>query len=113
MTSEFYLPYGWLNLASLTPEKRKKVIQQTGLQKIEAVEIFEYGKNNDGYWDGAKLHKQVVNKALPIAEALYPGYSLLFLFDNATSHSVYVKDALQVKDMNKGCGGKQPVLRNG
>lgn len=70
--------------------------------------IFDYGKNNDGYWDGAKLHQQVVNKALPIAEALYPGYSLLFLFNNATSHSVYAKDALQVKDMNKGVGSQQP-----
>ena len=100
-------------MASLTPKKREEVIQQTGLQEIEAVEIFEYGEKNDGYWDRAKLHKQVVNKALPIAEALYPGYSLLFLFDNATSHSVYAKDALQVKDMNKGYGGKQPVLRNG
>lgn len=55
----------------------------------------------------------MANKALPIAEAFYPGYSLLFLFDNATSHSVYVKDALKVKDMNKGVGGQQPQLRNG
>ena len=54
-----------------------------------------------------------MKKALPIAEALYPGYSLLFLFDSATSHSVYAKDALQVKDMSKGIGGKQPQLRNG
>ena len=65
------------------------------------------------YWDGAKLHRQPVAKALPIAEALYPGYALLFLFDNATSHSVYAKDALQAKDLNKGIGGKQPHLRNG
>lgn len=110
MTSEFLFLYKRLNLASLILEKKEEVIQQTGLQEIEAVKIFEYGKNNDGYWDGAKLHKQVVNKALLIAEAFYPGYLLLFLFDNATSHSVY---ALQVKDMNKGCGRKQPVLRNG
>ena len=54
-----------------------------------------------------------MKKALPIAEALYPGYSLLFLFDNATSHSVYAIDALQVKNMNKGIRGKQPQLRNG
>lgn len=78
----------------------------------EAVEIFEYGKNNDDYWDGAKLYQQIVNKALPIAKALYLSYSLLFLFDNATSHSVYVKDALQVKDINKSSERKQPVLRN-
>ena len=31
MTSEFLLPYGRLNLASLTTEKRKEVIQQTRL----------------------------------------------------------------------------------
>ena len=113
MTSEFILPFGRLNLASLSLKKREEIVQETGLIEIEAVEVFEYGKNNDGYWDGAKLHQQVVKKALPIAEALYPGYSLLFLFDNATSHSVYTKDALQAKDMNKGSGGKQLILRDG
>lgn len=114
VASEFILPFDRLNLASLTPEKRDQIVQETGLTDTKAVKIFEYGKNNDGYWDGAKLHKQVVNKALPIAQALYPGYGLLFLFENATSHSVYAQDALQAKDMNKGPGGKQPpVLRNG
>ncbi len=58
------------------------------------MKISKYRINNDGYWDGAKLHKQVVEKALPIIEALYPGYSLCFLFDNAISHSVYAKDVL-------------------
>ena len=104
MVSEFILPFGRLNLASLTPEKMQEVMEKTSLMHTEAVEVFEYGKNNDGYWDGAKLHQQVVNKALPIAEALYPGYSLLFLFDNVTSYLVYAKNALQVKDMNKGTG---------
>lgn len=101
MTSEFFLPFGRLNLAFLGPEKRDQVIQETGLVHTEAVEIFEYGKNNNGYWDGANLHKQVVTKDLPTAQALYPGYSLLFIFDNATSHAVYAKDALRAKNMNK------------
>ena len=113
MVSEFILSFGRLNLTSLSPEKRQEVLEQTGLNHTEAVEIFEYRKNNDGYWDGAKLHQQVVNKALPIAEALFLGYSLLFLFDNATSHLVYAKDALQAKDMNKVIGGQQAQLRNG
>ena len=113
MVSEFLLPFGRLDLSSLSLEKRHEVIEKVGLTHTEAVENFEYGKNNDGYLDGAKLYQQVVNKALPIAEALYPGYSLLFLFDNATSHSVYAKDALQVKDMNKSVGGQQPGLCNG
>ena len=113
MTSDFLLPFGRLNLASLSSEKRKEVVEKCGLLETEAVEVFEYGKNNDGYWDGAKLHKQVVSKALPIIEALYPGYSLLFLFDNTTSYSVYAKDVLQVQEMNKSVGGKQAQLRNG
>lgn len=113
MTSDFLLPFGRLNLASLDEKKREEVVEKARLVDTDAVEIFEYGKNNDGYWDGAKLHKQVVNKALPIAEALYPGYSLLFLFDNATSHSVYAKDALQAKEMNKSTGGRQAQLREG
>lgn len=89
------------------------LIERCGLTETEAVEAFEFGKNNQGYWTGADLLKQVKNKALPIAQALYPGYSLLFLFENATSHSVYGQDALQVKNMGKGPGGKQAFLRNG
>lgn len=89
------------------------MVDKTGLSVTEAVELFEYGKTNEGYWDGAKLHKQVVNKALPIAEAFYPGYSLLFLFDNAISHSVYAQNALRTAQMDKGIGGQQPWLRDG
>ena len=113
MTSGFLLPFGRLNLASFSSKKRKKVVEKCGLLETEAVKVLEYEKNNDGYQDGAKLHKQVVSKALPIAEALYPEYSLLFLFDNATSHSVYAKDALQVQEINKGVRSKQAQLRNG
>ena len=111
MVYEFILPYGQLNLALLTYEERE-TIWGTGLLEEKVVEIFEYEKNNDNYWDGAKLYQQVINKALLIAEAPYLGYSLFLLFDNATSYSVYTKDALQIKDMNKSSGGKQPVLRN-
>ena len=106
MTSDFNLPYEQLNLNSLTPEKREEIGQTTGLLEMEAIKIYENRKNNDGYWDGVKLHQQVVSKALPIAKALYPGYSLFYLFDNATSHAIYAKDALQVQNMNKRCGGK-------
>lgn len=72
----------------------------------EAVEIFKYRKNNNDYCDKAKLYEQVVNKTLPIIEALDPGYSLLFLFNNATNYSLYVKNVLQIKDINKRCEGK-------
>lgn len=112
MVLEFLLPFRHLNLFFLSSEKRQEVLEKTGFIHIETVEIFEYGKNNDRYWDRAKLHQQVINKALPIAEAFYPSYSLLFLFDNATNHSIYIKDVLQVKDINKGAGGQQLQLCN-
>ncbi len=47
-----------------------------------------------------------MKKALPIAEALYLGYSILFMFDNATSHSVHAEDELCQYKMNKKPGGK-------
>lgn len=77
---------------------------------MEAVTYFECGKMEDGYWTGEHLLDQIINKALPIAESLYPGYELLFMFDNATSQSIYAKDALQVAHMNKKPGGQQPFL---
>lgn len=57
MASKFFLPYGRLNLAFFTQEKKEEVIQKTGLMETEAVKVFKYGKNNDKYWDRAKLHK--------------------------------------------------------
>lgn len=94
MASDFLLPFGQLNLSSLLIKNKKEVIEKTEPRITEAVELFEYGKSNKGYWDGSKLHKQVINEALPILKALYVGYSLLFLFDNATSHSVFAQDTL-------------------
>lgn len=108
MVSKFILLFGRLNLVLLPPKKSQEVIKKTGWMHTELIEIFKYKKNNDRYWDGAKLHQQVENKALPITKALYPCYSFLFLFNNATSYSVSTKDTLQVKDINKGTGDQQP-----
>lgn len=69
-------------------------MHNTGLRMNEVVKILEYGKNNDGYWDRAKLVWQMIDKVLLVAETLYSGYSILFIFDNATSHLVYAVDAL-------------------
>lgn len=77
------------------------------------IEKVENGKKKDGYWHEAKKNQQVVHNILPIVEALCPGYFFFFLFDNARSHFVYVKDVFQVQDMNKESGEKQPILQNG
>lgn len=108
MLSEFLLFFGRLNLLSLSKEKQKKVKEKTSLIIIEAIELFEYRKNNGRYWNSAKLYQQVMNKALLIAQALYAGsqalyagYSLLFLFDNITSHSIYPNNKLRTGNINK------------
>lgn len=49
MTSEFLFLFGQLNLAFLSLEKRDKVVKKCRLVFTEAVEIFEYRKNNDRY----------------------------------------------------------------
>lgn len=110
MVSDFLLPWSRLNLLSLSQEQQDNFVA-SGIP-LEAVEYYEYGQE-EGYWDGKKLLEQLKKRAIPIAEALYPGYQFLFVFDNATSHSVYANDALLVKDMNKGEGGDQPLLRSG
>ena len=55
MTSDFLLSFGQLNLASSSSEKRKEVVEKCDMLETEAVEVFEYRKNKNGYWDGAKL----------------------------------------------------------
>ena len=89
MAFGFLLLFGWLNLFSLLEEKKKEVIDKTGLIVIKAVELFEYKKFNESYWNGLKFYKQVVNKLLPIAEVLYLGYLLLFFLNNATGYFVF------------------------
>jgi hypothetical protein len=110
MASDFLLPWSRLNLKHLT-KARLAEAEARGIP-LEAVELFEYGKQ-EGYWDGACLLKQVTEKALPIAQFLYPGYDLVFLFDNATSHSSYAHDALRADNMCKGEGKQQAFLRPG
>lgn len=73
MAFKFLLPFGRFNLSYLSKEKRSEVLEKLGLKVIEVVEIFKYEKSNNRYWDKPKLYHQVITKALPIADALYPG----------------------------------------
>lgn len=111
MVSDFFLLWSRLNLLSLSSEKQDRLVS-LGVP-LEAVTYFEYRKMEEKYWTGEHLLNQIQKKALLIGEALYPGYALLFMFDNATSHSIYAKDALQVANINKGSGGQQAFLQPG
>lgn len=45
--------------------------------------------------------------------AFYLSYSYLSFFSNATSHFLYAKDELQIKNINKNIDSQQSQLRNG
>ena len=70
MVSEVLLPFGQLNLLSLSKLSHQDLVERCGLMETETIEIFEFGNNNQGYWTRADLLKQVKNKALSIAQAL-------------------------------------------
>lgn len=46
MVSKFLLPFSQLNLFSLSELSQQDLIERCGLTETEAVEIFEFGKNN-------------------------------------------------------------------
>ena len=92
MVSDFLLPWSRLNLFSLPLEQQKHLADSN--IPLEAVTYFGHGKTEEGYWTGEYLLDQITKKALPIAQALYPGYELLFMFDNVMSYLIYAKDAL-------------------
>lgn len=95
----FFLPWSHLNLVFFLFEKQKEQVELGILFK--AATYFESRKMEEGYWIGEHLLDQISKKILLIEEILYSDYKLLFIFDNATSHAVYAKDALQIENMNK------------
>lgn len=81
-------------------------MEKTWLFIFEVIKLFEYKKSNEKYWDKAKLHKQVVSKALLIAKVFYLSYSLLFLFDNIISYFVYINNILYIRNINESLNNK-------
>ena len=57
MVSDFLLLFGQLGLFHLSNNDQDCLLAAIDLSETEAVEIFEYDKNNDGYWNGPKLLK--------------------------------------------------------
>ncbi len=59
------------------------------------------------------LSMQLVHKAIPIFEALHPGCTGVFCFDQSTNHNAMAEDALIATKMNLSPGGAWPKMRNG
>lgn len=94
----------------LTPDGRLAISCPDGSSSF-ATEYLEYGRDN--YWTGDLMISQLINKAIPIFEAAFPGFQACFAFDNSSNHGMFAPDALDAAKMNLNPGGKQPKLRDG
>ena len=76
------------------------------------VREFEYGANNDGYWQYEWMVLQLED-CVDVVKAIHNSeFEFLFLFDHSCGHDRKQPDGLTVASMNKGYKGKQPHMRN-
>jgi transposase len=108
MVSDFIHPGGRLRVPDHLSDTD---LEARGLPRRFATEYLEYGKDN--YWNSEKMIQQVLDVALPIFRAAFPGFIGVWIFDNSTNHGCFAPDALRAEKLNLGPGGKQPLLRNG
>jgi hypothetical protein len=73
--------------------------------------FFQYGKNKDGYWDGALFEKQCED-VIDCFEILYPGMQLLVEVDHSSGHLKEQGDGLEEKKMGVKWGGKFSAKRD-
>jgi hypothetical protein len=76
----------------------------------KALFVLKFGKIW-GYYDWVKFEKDL-DMAVIIAEILYPGKKLVFLYDNSSVHRKRSDDALDEKKINVNPGGKQPICHD-
>ncbi|KAF7343545.1 hypothetical protein MSAN_01975000 [Mycena sanguinolenta] len=94
---------------------RSDILCSTFGHVVDAGQGIEYGKNYDGYWDGAQFIKQLEERIIPAFEQLHDRniYRACFLIDNSQGHCAYAENALIVSRMNWRSGGKQAIMRDG
>jgi hypothetical protein len=92
----------------LTPEQE----EAHNLGSTDAATVIYPGSQGDPWWDMKQLCAQILEKAIPIFEALHPGAQGVFVFDCSSAHEAYGPNALRVQNMNLGSGGKQSRLRD-
>jgi len=70
------------------------------LTKSPFVVEFEYGANNQGYWDYDHMIIQFED-CIDVVKTLYPEFDFIFLFDHSCGHDRQRPDGLSVPKVNK------------
>ena len=86
------------------------------LKPIEAGEspgliFFQYGKNKEGYWDGALFQAQC-NDFINVIEILHPDMQILLEVDHSSGHLKEQSNGLMVNTMGLRWGGKTTPKRD-
>jgi hypothetical protein len=96
-------------------EEAAKKIKGNSLMKMPLtgspfVVKFEYGANNQGYWDYDHMIIQF-KACIDVVKTLHPEFDFVFLFDHSCGHGRQRPDGLSVPKANKTFGGTQPKMR--
>ncbi len=83
---------------------------KAGLTESPFVVEFEYGANNQGYWDYDHMIIQFED-CIDVVKTLYPELDFMFLFDHSCRQDRQRPDGLSVPKSNKTHGGAQPKMR--
>ncbi len=83
---------------------------KAGLTESPFVVEFEYGANNQGYWDYDHMIVQFED-CIDVVQTLHPEFEFIFLFDHSCGHDWQRPDGLSVPKVNKSFGGAQPKMR--
>jgi len=73
------------------------------------VRYFEFGANNDGYWNYSHMVIQFED-CVDCLQYMYPNFDYCFFFDHSSGHSKKRTDGLDASNMRKGFGGKQGTM---
>ncbi len=63
--------------------------------------IFEYGANQDGYWNYQHMVLQLED-CVNVITTIYPQFDFVFLFDHSSGHDKQREDGLNIKKWQKG-----------
>ncbi|KAL7532560.1 hypothetical protein ACHAWF_008635 [Thalassiosira exigua] len=76
------------------------------------VKEFEYGANNEGYWNYDHMMIQVEDCVDVLREVLPAHYDIVLMVDHSCGHDRHRPDGLSVKNVNKYFGGAKPKMRD-
>ena len=73
--------------------------------------FFQYGKNQDGYWDGALFQVQCI-AIINVLKIIYPGMQILLEVDHSAGHLKEQSNGLMTNAMGLRWGRKTTAKRD-